>query len=126
MNPKSYNYSKVQIHFSSEKASDGSLIRESVTVHISDNDPENAIKLYRELKQQIEGGSKGQAGPTAHVEAGFSPECPDHHIKLLMRTRRSDGGIFFGCPMYEGKGCQKTAQYSATKKINVGMPLAIS
>jgi hypothetical protein len=109
---------KIHINYSTDKASDGTTIRSSIMVNIYEEKVEAAVKLYRELKAQIEGDQ------TVPLKSGNGrvdsfPECPDHKVKMVMRTRRSDGGVFFGCPMYESLGCQKTAQYPINQKKTV-------
>src|SRR3989344_4020124 len=112
------NINRIHINYCTSRASDGTIISSSIMVNIHEEDIEAAVELYRELKAQLEGipgvvpgGSNGQTSQPIRKEVGFFPECPYHHVRMLLRTRRSDGGIFFGCPMYEAKGCQKTAKY---------------
>ena len=102
-----FDSSRIHINFSTEKASDGTIIRSSIMVNIHEDSVENAVKLYRELKEQLE-GLNGQISNKDIV--GF-PECPIHKIKMIMRTRRADGGVFFGCAMFGSNGCPKTVQY---------------
>jgi len=106
---------KIHINYSTDKDSDGAIIRSSIMVNIYEEEVEAAVKLYRELKAQIEGD---QATPikSGNRRVESFPECPDHKVKMVMRARRSDGGIFFGCPMYKSLGCQKTAQYPTSPK----------
>ena len=108
---------RIHINYSTDKASDGTIIRSSIMVNIYEQDVENAVKLYREIKEQIEIVERDSKPQTNHQNTkevvGF-PECPDHKVKMLMRTRRADGGIFFGCPMYGNSGCAKTVQYPVT------------
>jgi len=106
---------RIHINFSTDKASDGTIIRSSIMVNIYEQDVENAVKLYRDLKEQL-GGFHTSTNTTEVIRF---PECPDHKVKMLMRTRRSDGGIFFGCPMFVNGGCKKTVQYPVSPKTSV-------
>lgn len=119
------NPSRVHINWLTEKAQDGSVLRTSIMVNINEVDVTTAVRLYRELKAQLEGSNAsgdgraiaGQQSVTKEI-LGF-PECPKHGMKMVLRTRKSDGGIFFGCPMFEGNGCLQTSQYPANQKIGV-------
>ncbi|MBU6414866.1 topoisomerase DNA-binding C4 zinc finger domain-containing protein [Patescibacteria group bacterium] len=50
------------------------------------------------------------------------PVCPRHKVKMLIRTRKSDGELFFGCAMFNQKGCLEILPYPAQKKANVKVP----
>lgn len=109
---------RIHINYSTDKASDGTVIRSSIMVNIYEQDVENAVKLYREIKEQIELVEKSGNQQVPKEVMAF-PECPDHRVKMLMRTRRQDGGIFFGCPMYGNSGCSKTVQYPVISKADI-------
>ncbi len=34
--------------------------------------------------------------------------CPHHSELLVVKTRRSDNGVFYGCPTYSVTGCKYT------------------
>ncbi len=96
---------KIHINYSTEKAFDGTIIRSSIMVNIYENDVEAAVKLYREIRKQLEDNlGNGQA------EVMDCPICPDHKVKMVLKSRRDGSGFFFGCPMFS-QGCKKTAPY---------------
>ena len=108
---------RIHINYSTDRASDGTIIRSSIMVNIYEQDVESAVKLYKELKEQLTAiDIDKDNNPLAIKEVLEFPECPDHRVKMLMRTRRSDGGIFFGCPMYGSNGCSKTVQFPLVPK----------
>lgn len=48
--------------------------------------------------------------------------CPRHKVKMLIRTRKSDGELFLGCALFNQKGCLEILPYPAQKKANVKVP----
>jgi hypothetical protein len=91
----------------------------------------SAIKLYRDLLRELseeapviipktENGQSIQPN-TKKIEFFTTPECPDHKVPMVMRTRKSDGIVFFGCPKYRD-GCRKTAQYLINQEIATKIP----
>jgi hypothetical protein len=114
------NQHKIHLNCSTDRASDGTIIRTSILVNIYAEDVETAVKLYRDIQQQLQGGEVN-GHQEAKKEIGGFPECPDHKIKMFMRTQRTTGAIFFGCPLYESAGCQKTAQHPALRRPNFKM-----
>lgn len=109
---------RIHINFSTERASDGSIIRSSLMVNINTEEVGTALELYHDLKKRlehdnnvIEKSGNGQINPF--------PVCPDHKIKMIMRTRHSDNSLFFGCPLYASRGCKRTKQYPITWKTNI-------
>ncbi len=107
-----YN-NKIQINYSVDKAQDGTVIRSSTTLSIKEDDVKSAVALYRELQKQIEGGVSQKS-----QEVIAAPDCRKHGIKMYLRSRKSDGQLFFGCPQFQMDGCQETAPYLASKMAN--------
>ncbi|MSU54549.1 MAG: hypothetical protein EXS48_01780 [Candidatus Staskawiczbacteria bacterium] len=101
---------RVHVNYSVDRASDGTVIRSSIMVNLYEESVEGAVKLYREIKEQIESIEK-TGNPQTPKEVMAFPTCPDHGVRMLMRTRKSDGSIFFGCAKYGSDGCQKTMQF---------------
>ncbi|OGZ66457.1 MAG: hypothetical protein A3C50_00135 [Candidatus Staskawiczbacteria bacterium RIFCSPHIGHO2_02_FULL_43_16] len=110
---------RVHVNYSVDRASDGTIIRSSIMVNLYEESVEGAVKLYREIKEQIEVVEKSMGGQVNPKEVMAFPECPDHKVKMLMRTRRADAGIFFGCPHFGSSGCSKTLQYPVIPKADV-------
>lgn len=50
------------------------------------------------------------------------PQCPRHKIPMWIKARRTDGQLFFGCPMHDSKGCLETIQYPIPSKATVKVP----
>lgn len=69
------------------------------------------------------GANQGKIG-TGKKENDDSPvpECPRHKIKMWLKSRRSDGQLFFGCAMFDSKGCLESVQYPAQRQANVKIP----
>jgi len=103
----------------------GVITKSTVMVNIFEWNVPSAIKLYRDLLRELSEetpiiipkteNSQSIQPSTQKIE--FFPECPDHHVKMLMRTRKSDGVVFFGCPFYRD-GCKRTAQHPINQKMD--------
>ena len=104
-----YN-NKIQINYSVDKAQDGTVIKSSITLSIKEDDVKNAVTLYKELQRQIEG--EGGKKPPEIISV---PDCRRHGVKMYLRSRKTDGQLFFGCPQFQQDGCQETTPYSAQK-----------
>lgn len=82
---------RIHINYSTDKASDGTVIRSSIMVNIYEQDVENAVKLYQEIREQIELVEKSMGGPAKSKEVMAFPECPDHmrqsYIHVLSVSR---------------------------------------
>ncbi len=109
---------RIHINYSTDRASDGTIIRSSIMVNLYEDSVEKAVDLYKQLKEQLTAIDK-DSNPRVSREMLDFPECPDHKVKMFMRTRKSDGGIFFGCPMYGSNGCKKTVQFPLAPKENI-------
>lgn len=114
MFPKDIN--RIHINYSQEKSSDGTIIRSTIMINIHEDDVVSAVALYWQIKDQLE------TAPVSSIKNEIKvkpfPECPTHHVSMLLRSRRDTGEQFFGCPLYRSAGCQKTVQYLATKNEN--------
>lgn len=121
-------YNKIQINYSIDKASDGSVLKTSLMVNIREDEVSRAVQLYEELKTQLNGNGHGNASANGNngksavkengnakgqngKENGNTPECSRHHIKMWIRSRRSDGAMFYGCPMFDKNGCLEKFPY---------------
>jgi|GEM_PF-6188029 len=119
-----------RIHINCAFEKEGNTItKSSIMVNIFEWDVKRAANLYSELLRELEEipvtvpkveNNKSVQLNTEKIE--FFPECPDHHVKMLMRTRKSDGVVFFGCPFYRN-GCRRTAQHSINQEIGTRMPI---
>lgn len=113
---------RIHINFSEDRASDGTLIRSTVLLNVYENDIKSAIDLYQELRKQLENDPNTvRNNDNVQTEVMSSPECPDHKVKMILRTRRDGTGFFWGCPMYKN-GCKKTMPYAINQDIVVKMP----
>jgi len=110
---------RIHINYSREIASDGTVIRSSVMVNVYEQDVESAVKLFRELKEKLEDKPSDTSHQSIGDVLGF-PSCPDHHIKMILRTRRDGTGYFFGCPKWN-QGCKKILPYPISPKENIEM-----
>ena len=120
-----------RIHLNCAFEKENGVIKKStVMVNIFEWNVSSAIKLYRDILKELSEeapvivseneNNKPVQLNTKKIE--FFPECPDHHVKMLMRTRKSDGVVFFGCPFYRN-GCRRTAQHSINQEIGTRMPI---
>jgi len=109
---------RIHINFSMEKASDGSIIRSTILVNLYENDIDSAIELYQELKKRLK--DHDIAERSGNEQVGSFPFCPEHHCKMILRTRRDGTGYFFGCPMYN-QGCKKTLPYPIVQNTSIEM-----
>lgn len=109
-------YNRVQINANTEKASNGNIIKSTFMVNIRADSVAEGVKLYRDLQKQLNenpdtGDQKNNehAGNRNNQEIKTFPQCEDHHVTMLLRSRKSDGALFFGCPYYQEAGCLSTA-----------------
>ena len=120
-----------RIHLNCAFEKENGVIKKStVMVNIFEWNVSSAIKLYRDILKELSEeapvivseneNNKPVQLNTKKIE--FFPECPDHHVKMLMRTRKADGVVFFGCPFYRN-GCKRTAQRSINQEIVDRMPI---
>lgn len=114
-------HDKIHINYSVDKGSDGTIIRSSMLINIKERDVSSAVALFEDLQRQLEGRIE-ELAPKDNGENTYQqddkksstiPSCPQHDIKMLLRSRRDTGALFFSCPRYEQEGCRKTAQYPA-------------
>lgn len=121
-----YPDNRIHINFSSERASDGTVIRSTIMVNIHEEEISTAVALYRELRSQLENSSIADSNKNETKVETFTewPMCPSHHVKMLLRTKRSSGDMFYGCPLYSSSGCKTTMPYPVPPKENVGMSSA--
>lgn len=111
-------YNKIQINYAIDKASDGTVVKTSLMVNIREDDVSRAVELYRDLKARLNGengnsAAKGNGNATKQngKENGNTPECPYHKIKMWIRSRKTDGAMFYGCPEFDRKGCLEKFPY---------------
>ena len=109
-------YNKIQINYSLDRDSGGNVIKSSLLINIREKDVATAVELYEELQRQLVGENEefapkhGNTDQDDEKESSPVPECPKHNIKMLLRSRKSDGQLFFGCHHFQS-GCKETAQY---------------
>jgi len=120
---------RIHINFALEK--EGEIIKKSVVmINIFEWDVKRAANLYSELLRELgeapvtipktENNKPIQLN-TKNIEFFTAPECPDHKVPMVMRTRKSDGFVFFGCPMYKN-GCKRTAQHPINQEMATKIP----
>lgn len=124
------NNTRIQnrIHINCSLERENGSIKKSINFNIFEWDLKRAANLYRELLEELEEvpvtvlkteNSQSIQSNTKKIE--FFPECPDHHIKMVERVRKSDGISFYGCPLYRN-GCRKTAQYLINQETATKIP----
>ncbi|MDP1689485.1 MAG: hypothetical protein Q8L47_05180 [bacterium] len=114
-------HDKIHINFSTDRDSSGTIIRSSMLINIKERDVSSAVALFEDLQRQLEGRNdelpprdNGEnTDQNNNKEISTIPNCLIHDVKMLLRSRKSDGQLFFGCPMYQSDDCKKTAQYPA-------------
>ncbi len=117
-------YNKIQINYSVDRDQAGNTIKSSLLINIRERDVASAVELYEELQRQLVGESEElalnqeNADENNDKEISTVPECPKHNIKMLLRSRKSDGQLFFGCHMFSD-GCKETAQYPVPEEALV-------
>lgn len=128
------NTTRIQnrIHLNCAFEKENGVIKKStVMVNIFEWNVPSAIKLYRDMLKELSeeavviasGTENGQSiqPNTKKIEFFTAPECLDHKVPMVMRTRKSDGFVFFGCPMYKN-GCKRTAQHPINQEIATKIP----
>jgi hypothetical protein len=125
-NPNNTRVQQNRIHINCSLEEENGSIKKKINFNIFEWDLKRAANLYRELLEEL--GEvpvtvpKTENGQSIQPSVEFFPECPDHHVKMLMRTRKSDGVVFFGCPFYRD-GCKRTAQRPINQEIIARMPI---
>jgi len=105
INENSYN--RVQINYTIRRNANDELIEKNTMINIRDDDPTEAMKLYKDLKSQLNGDLKASnaenANPADGKEANslFSEDdqsCPECGAELKLRQGKN--GSFYGCTNY--------------------------
>jgi len=129
-NPNNRMSNRIHLNCSFEKENDV-ITKSTVMVNIFEWNVSSAIKLYRDILKELseesvvidaktENGQSIQPN-TKKIEFFTAPECPDHKVPMVIRTRKSDGIVFFGCSKYR-EGCRKTAPNAINREIATKIP----
>lgn len=99
------DYNKIQINYTIKRNADNQVVERSTMVNIRCDTTEESIKLYQELKANLNGEltphavAKTDSANSANL---FSPEddvCPRCGGQLRERKNKN-GGSFMGCNNY--------------------------
>ena len=112
---------RIHLNCAFERGENGSITKSSVMVNLFEWIVPGAINLYREILKELSEeapiivsrtiSNPSNQKPERKIEFLTAPECPDHKVPMVMRTRKSDRVVFFGCPMLYKTGCKRTAQH---------------
>ena len=101
-------FNKLQINERIDKDANGNVLRRSLMLNIRCNDVQEADKLYRELKTQLNGNmvaKNGNSGAAVNAVNGDAPVCQCGKPMVLRKGRNGD---FYGCSNYPQ--CRKTKE----------------
>lgn len=122
---------RIHLNCAFERGENGSITKSTVMVNIFEWNVPGAINLYREILKELSEeapiivsrtiSNPSNQKPERKIEFLTAPLCPDHKVPMVMRTRKSDGIVFFGCPKYRD-GCRKTAPNAINQEIATKIP----
>ncbi len=101
-------YNPVQLNETVERANDGTILRTNLMLNIRSESPEEAVSLYREVKEMLNG--KFEQNESISIKRSEAPICPSCKIQMQLKSNSKNGNKFFGCPNWKpkGKGCNQT------------------
>ncbi len=106
-------YNPIQINYTIRRNANGEVTERSTMVNVRTESSDEAIKLYNELKAQLNGELSGtphttedNSGSSVQLFNDKSDTCPKCGSDLKLRKGRS--GEFWGCSNYPS--CRYTQQ----------------
>ncbi len=106
-------FNKVQINFSEDRATDGSLIKRSLLLNVRENSVEKAFEIYSALREKIE-EKEDNSEKKVSQEKSEIPSCPKCGKPMILRQNGKKGDFFWGCSTYPR--CRGTKQYQTKKE----------
>ena len=126
-NPNNRMSNRIHLNCSFEKENNV-ITKSTVMVNIFEWNVPGAINLYREILKELSEeapiiisrtiSNPSNQIPERKIEFLTAPLCPEHG-PMLLRTRKSDKKVFWGCKDYKN-GCIRTAPY---QEIIARMPI---
>ena len=99
-----HDFNRIQINESTDKDSNGNVLRRSLMINVRADSVKEADELYRDLKQVFNGNSV--TINDNEKNNGKDPICPNCGSPMIFRRGRN--GNFYGCSRYPA--CRTTRQ----------------
>lgn len=113
-NNNGYNFWPVQVNEVIDRTADGTIMKKSLMLNIRSESPEQAVELYRGLKEELNDGIN-QSEDQEKIKA---PMCPVCEIPMVLRQNSRNGNRFFSCRNWrpDRNGCNETKPYVVEKE----------
>lgn len=113
------DYNKIQINTTIDKDSKGNIIRQSLMLNIRTDNCEEAVTLYGELKNKLNGNITAVKVENQKTDENV-PICDECGEKMILKKNGKKGNYFWGCSGFPN--CRFTMPHeinSDQKKIPV-------